>query len=264
MCCFLKCGAQVQVVMSHPLKLSYGMESSSSPIFHTSFRKHHEHLHPSGLQTKDSDSIDHELQQIPDQEWVVKSANLPPVFLPLPSWCAWSGNSQGLPSVVVTHHTVQLGLKYEIAFLSIAKEFARAEIGFASPAGSVVLKVFKFKYHHNTSFGSQPLTCMNMITRILTSNCTIVEKRHAWNKNTFVLGQCFGVNSSYEYHKCAQGYHRKNVALVPYGVTFVILLQMQQKLHSPKCKYYSLDLVLLQHALCKSTEDVIKYPNCGA
>ena len=25
------------------------------------------------------------------------------------------------------HHTVQLGLKYEIAFLSIAKEFARIE-----------------------------------------------------------------------------------------------------------------------------------------
>jgi hypothetical protein len=43
-------------------------------------------------------------------------------------------------------------MKYEIAFLSIAKEFARAEMGFASPAGSVVPKVFKFIYR-STSFG---------------------------------------------------------------------------------------------------------------
>jgi hypothetical protein len=42
-------------------------------------------------------------------------------------------------------------MKYEIACLSIAKEFARADIEFASPVGSVVLKVFKFKYR-NASF----------------------------------------------------------------------------------------------------------------
>jgi hypothetical protein len=43
-------------------------------------------------------------------------------------------------------------MKYEIAFLSIAKEFARAKIGFVSPAGFVAPNVYKFEYR-NTSFG---------------------------------------------------------------------------------------------------------------
>jgi hypothetical protein len=42
-------------------------------------------------------------------------------------------------------------MKYDIAISSIAKEFARAEMGFASPACSVVPKVFKFIYR-STSF----------------------------------------------------------------------------------------------------------------
>ena len=47
----------------------------------------------------------------------------------------------GFLSFLVALHTSRFGMKYEIAFLSTAKEFAHDNIGFASPAGSVVPKV---------------------------------------------------------------------------------------------------------------------------
>jgi hypothetical protein len=72
----------------------------------------------------------------------------------------------GFPSVLVTVHTLQFGIKYKIAFLSIANEVAFAEIGFTSPAvGSCRspkrLRTQVLAQHIIRSHRSQHLDCRN-------------------------------------------------------------------------------------------------------
>jgi hypothetical protein len=141
-----------------------------------------------------------------------------------------------LPSVLVTLRTLQSGMKYKDCFFVHCHRICtclnriRVARRFCCPES------FQIQIPQHIIWGNG--NCMNMTTRILTSNCAIVEKRYEWSKNTYVLAQIFCVNHSYEYHKCAQGFLRKIVAFDPY-VTDEILLQMQRKSHLPNCKYYS-------------------------
>jgi hypothetical protein len=94
---------------------------------------------------------------------------------------------------------------------------------------------------------------MNMITRILTSSSTIVDKRHKWCKNTFVLFVRVLCPPWYVCLFCGTGtrtnvlqmYKRvplEKVAFIPY-MMHVILPHVQRTLQFPNHWYYCLELI---------------------